>query len=380
MKKLLLTAMLIATGAAFAYIPGDRPGATSRRLSWIDCSAMPLGPLNPELHRDIPDLRAIVFFYTRAQDTPATIAMLDDLRRQYSGKVLIAAITPDGISDAKQLREKNKDVRIRLAVDLERKLTPEYMSRTIMLFPMAFLMDKNGMILWRGEAVDLPEAIEKQLNGTLRVEDQKNVAPMIYTMQQNMRDGNMFKALDSAQAVLAADPGNPSALRMAIFAAENLNDHQRAWKLAVNEFIRNPDIPRLSFTLLDMISRYDDLHKYLPWLIRNFCNRPFNADVRCAFADRLLTRFSFDADAVLGAKTVLAGTPMALSANPGTMAYLLAVRGRLNYALGDLRAAESDLAESVEFFKRAGNSKGSEQAEKQLKFFRALLKEQQARP
>jgi hypothetical protein len=71
---------------------------------------------------------------------------------------------------------------------------------------------------------------------------------------------------------------------------------------------------------------------------------------------------------------------MALSAEPESMAYLLAVRGRLNYALGNIRAAESDLTESVELFKRSGNSRGIEQAEKQLKFFRALLKDQQVQP
>ena len=55
-------------------------------------------------------------------------------------------------------------------------------------------------------------------------------------------------------------------------------------------------------------------------------------------------------------------------------AHFLAVRARLRYACGDLDAAEADMGESVQFFRAAGNRRMLEEAEKQLTFYREMLR------
>ena len=372
-KKLLLLLTLTAA-AVFAAIPGEVPGAAAHKLNWIDCSPMFLGKADPEVHKDIPEMRAIVFLMTRAGDTPQVIAMLENLRRQYQGRVLISLITPDNVSDAEALRKRFPDMRLRLAVDMERKLTPEYMKDTIMLFPMAFIMDRNGMIRWRGEAVDLPEAVKKMAQNKLPLEIQKKITPMVYTMQQHMRDGNMYKAQSHALQILAVDPGNPQALRMAVFASESRNRPAEAWHIVAAELKKSPDSPRLYFTALDLVMRHGECRRYLKQLIAEFAGHPVPPAVRCAFANTLLNSFPFEADAVLGAKNILAGTPMPINALPEQLAMLLAVRARLNYALGDLKAAEADMSEALQYLSVSGSRSQIAQAEKQLNYYRALLK------
>ena len=66
--------------------------------------------------------------------------------------------------------------------------------------------------------------------------------------------------------------------------------------------------------------------------------------------------------------------PMAMNAAPLQMGQLLAVRARLNYAFGDLSSAEADMSEAVEFLRKSAEKGFLLQAEKQLKFFRELLK------
>lgn len=377
MKKLLLpVSALMFSAALFAALPGERPGETKHKLQWIDCSPMPLGRLDPERHKGIPALRAVVFMYTRAQDSDRTFAMLENLRRRYQGKVLISAITPDQVKDARMMRQKHSYSRIRLAVDLTRKLTPEFMNNTIMLFPMAFLLDADGVVLWRGEAVDLPEIIEQQIAGKLDLPTVKKCDPLIYKMQQAMRDGNLLKARDAAMTVLETDSANPSAIRMLIFAAESLGDINPAWNALNRAATKNP-LPRLYFTALDLMMRHEHLRSKLPGVIVSFEKRPYSPEIRCAFIDALLNNFPFEADAVLGAKAILAGTPMPLNASGSQIAMLLAVRGQLNYALGELDKAAADLAEAVEFLKKADDPATLKRARKQLNFFRTLLKHRQ---
>lgn len=374
MKKIILpVSVLMFSAALFAALPGERPGETKHKLQWIDSSPMPLGRLDPERHKDIPALRAVVFMYTRAQDSDRTFVMLENLRRRYPGKILISAITPDQVKDARAIRKKHPDSRIRLAVDLTRKLTPEFMSNTIMLFPMAFLLDADGVVLWRGEAVDLPEVLELQLNGKLDIATVKKCDPLIYKMQQAMRDGNLFKARDAALTVLEIDPANPSAMRMLIFTSESLGDVNTAWNALNRAAIKNP-LPRLYFTALDLIMRHEYLRSKLPGVIISFGKRPYSPEIRCAFIDVLLNSFQFESAAVLGAKEILAGTPMAMNAAPLQMGQLLAVRARLNYALGNLSSAEADMSEAVEFLRKSAEKAFLLQAEKQLNFFRELLK------
>lgn len=378
MKKILLSALLSAfTAAAFAALPGEKPGESKHKLQWIDCSPMPLGKIDPDKHKDIPALRAVVFMYTRAQESGQTVAMLDNLHRQYLGKLLIAAITPDSVKDARAIKKRYPESRFRLAVDLTRKLTPEFMNNSIMIFPMAFLLDSEGTVLWRGEAADLPEVTAMQLAGKLDIETVKKCEPLIYKMFQAMRDNNIFSARSIAMDILKIDSANASALRMLNFAAEAMGNIRIIWNALSQAISKNPALARLYFSALDLTRRHTELRPELPELIRSFGKNDFPVPVRCAFADALLNSFSFESAAVLGARDILAGTPMALNAPAEQMGHLLAVRARLRYALGDLDSAEADMAEAVEFFKKSSDRTMLARAEKQLEFFRTLLKNRQ---
>lgn len=373
MKKFFFFICCTALIAARAAMPGDTPGETRHKLQWLDCSPMPLGKLPSGKDSDIPDLRAVVFLLTRARNTPQTVAMLENLRRHYQGKLMIAVITPDYVSEAEELLAEHKDARLRFAVDIERRLTPEIMRDSAMLFPMAFLLDRNGMIIWRGEAVDLPEAVEKQLAGKLQLDTQKKTAILINKMHQYMRSGNMPDIIDSARKILDTDPGNPAALRMAVFAAESAGTPQKAWDIITAEIKKSPDLPRLYFTALDLAVRHREYQKELPGLIKNFSEKEFLPPVRFAFAGALLESFTYNADAVIGAKNIIAGTPMPLNAGAARMGQLLSVRARLHYALCDLNAAEADMSEAVECFKKTTDRASLAAAEKQLAYFRKLI-------
>jgi hypothetical protein len=120
-KKLFILFSTVACAAVLAAVPGDIPGESKTKLEWINCAPMPLGKLDPEKHPHIPALRAVVFLYTRADESDSMVAMLENARRGFNGKVMIALITPDNVPDAAELQSRHRESRLRLAVDMERK-------------------------------------------------------------------------------------------------------------------------------------------------------------------------------------------------------------------------------------------------------------------
>ena len=162
MKKFILLIFGIAVLPLFALRPGDKVGNPEFRLKWIDCTPFKIGALTPEDKAVVPPLRALVFMFTRSDSSDRIMQILERTRLAYRGKLLIAAVSPDTEHDVKLFHKRHGDVRVRLVVDSERKLTPLFMAGS-MLYPMAFLYDADGNILWNGEAVDLSEAVELEV-------------------------------------------------------------------------------------------------------------------------------------------------------------------------------------------------------------------------
>lgn len=378
MRKLYFYLFLTAFFAilpVFALVPGEKSGEYKFRIEWINCSPMPLGKINPEKHRNIPDFRAVVFFYTRSGESDAMVSLLENARRSFNGKLLIAIITPDNVSDAEEFSKRHPDSRLRMAVDMERKLTPAFMQGGGMILPTAFLMDKNGKILWRGEAADLPEAAEQAINGKLDTDIQQKTAVLTDRMHQALANGNMLQILRIAEQIFAIAPGHPAALRMAVFAAESTRREQLAWELTMKQHAAAKHLPRITFTALELILRHRSLQSNLPALITDFDQCGYAPRIRYAFADALLRNFPYRSEAVIGAKRILESTPLALQAAPEEMAMVLSLRARLFYALGDLDGALENQSEAVQIYRSSGDKNGTANAEQFLKFFQDIKKE-----
>ncbi len=374
-KKVFFAVTAILSLPVMAWLPGDTLPADNSKIEWLDCSPMPLGKINVEKERHIPALRGIVFMYTRSDESDILVRLLESARRSFDGKVLISVITPDDMVDAGEFRKRHRDSRIRFGVDIERKLTPRFMAGGGLILPAGFLLDSQGRVLWRGEAADLPEAAENALAGKLDVDVQKKLAPLVEGMQQALSNGNMPQIIKSAKEVFVISPGHPAALRLVVFAADAMGNPALAWQMIMEQFEKAPRLPRISFTALGVIIQNPELQRYLPELIKKFSSREIPPRGRYAFADMLLRNFVYDLNAVLGAREIVAGTPLALNAPPHEMAAALSLRARLSYAFGDLAGAEESQREAVQMYVSAGDENGKVEAEKLLEFFRGIRKE-----
>lgn len=371
MKKFILFSMLTAALTVMALRPGDMIGKPEFRLKWIDCTPFKVGELTKEEQAVMPPLRILVFMFTRSENSSQIINMLEQIRLKYRGKVMVAAVTPDTEHDAKIFHKANPDVRVRLAVDSERKLTPLFMAGS-MLYPMGFICNAEGKVLWNGEAVDLAEAVEKIFRNQSNVQDNRKVSLLIDDMQQRMRTGEIRPLKQVADKIFKIDPVNPTALRMLLFVMESSGDIDGAWKLISERIKASPAALRLYYTALDMIRRNPRLRNQLPQIISGFYRQNVNSTDFIAFTETVLLSFSSDAEALEVVFGQMFGKKKRPELSAAENARYDMVRARLRYLVGDLNGAMAYQQKAVDAFKSAPQSRGTVVAQAQLEFYRKL--------
>ena len=363
--------MLAAALPVMALRPGDMIGKPEFRLKWIDCTPFKVGELTREEQAVMPPLRVLVFMFTRSENSSQIINMLEQLRLKYRNKVMVAAITPDTEHDAKLFHKANPDVRVRLAVDSERKLTPLFMAGS-MLYPMGFICNAEGKVLWNGEAVDLAEAVEKIFRNQSNVQDNRKVSLLLDDMQQRMRTGEMRPLKQIADKIFKIDSVNPTALRMLLFVMESAGDIGGAWKLISERIKASPATLRLYYTALDMIRRNSQLRNHLPQMLSGFYGQNVNGNDFIAFTETVLLSFSGDAAALEVIYKQMFGKKKRPEFSAAENARYNMVCARLRYLIGDLDGALRYQQKAVDAFKSAPQSRGAVVAAAQLEFYRKL--------
>ena len=371
MKCRIIFLLVLFTLPVLALRPGDKVGNPEFRLKWIDCTPFKIGELNKEEKKITPQLRALVFLFTRSDSSARVMQILERTRQAHRDKLLIGAVTPDTAHDAELFRKRYPDFRVRLAVDSERKLTPLFMAGS-MLYPMGFIYDNDGKILWNGEAVDLPEAVELILNGKCDVDKQRKISLLLDDMQQLMRTGEHRPLQRKAEQIFKLDPANQSALRMLLFICENSGRTQDAWSVLQARIKAAPGTLRLYFTALDMMRRYPVYRKDLPQLAEMFVKNAAAPGQLIAFAEALLANFSEDISAIEAAAKVVAAEKIYSAVTPVEKAQYHLVCSRLCYLCCDMKNAEKHSRTALEIYRSCRYTPGITRAEKMLEFYQKI--------
>ena len=372
MKRLFIFALLSVALPLFALRPGDKVGEVKYKLKWIDCTPFKIGELNREDKAVTPPLRALVFLFTRSKSSSRIMNILEDTRKTYRNDLRIAVITPDTEHDAKLFHRKHPDVRVRLAVDSERKITPLFMAGS-MLYPMAFVYDADGRILWNGEAVDLPEAVQNILQNKNDIDKQRKISQLLDEMQQRMRTGETRALQQAAEKIFKLDIANASALRMLIFILENSGRHLEAWTVLEKQIKTAPSTLRLYYTAMEMVRRYPDLQKNLSSVINGFYANAATPEQRLFFTETLLYNFPGNITALDSAANELRKNNSGFEKlSPLEKSRLFAAAARLRYLSGDLDGAIKFQQRACDALPKNGDKTTAETFSTQLDFYLKL--------
>ena len=375
MRNFLFLLFFSLTFPLFALRSGDR-SLPLTGIKWLVGRPLTLTFPAPEAGQRVH--RAVVFLLTHSSNAPETLQILNGLSERYGKRFQVAVITPDPETDARNFLNRFPLKGISFGVDAQRQLTGKYMGGS-MLYPMAFVTDYRGEILWNGEVVDLPELLEEAEKAPIDADKQEKLSKMLDELQVMMRDNNNRKMRHLTDRIFRLDPGNAAALRMRLFVLENSGRIPEAWLTIRSQLAAVPGKTRLYYTAVDLIARYPYLSRELPGVIAQFMKNVSDPDACDFLTYTLLNRFPFDTAALSGAirlyerscmlAKTLRRTPAASAGHTGAGA-LLASR------LGNFPKALELQRQTIKFWEQAQNRGAASAAEKIAEYFELCAKSQ----
>lgn len=326
----------------------------------------------PDAEENRHKLSVAVFILCRAPQAMPTVMMLESLAARYGKNINIAIITPDSADDLKTLLNEVPVKRISAGVDSERKLTANFMAGSP-LYPMAFVSDYEGKILWSGEAVDLGEMVSRRFEGKFNAEAARKISPLLDELHVCMRNNDDRKMNNLVREILSYEPGNAAALRLRLFSLEQRNRTFEAWQLIYGELEKSPDIPRLYFTALDLITGDRRLAGQLEKVLVSFERNISDAEHRALMAYTLCERISYNITALKMADKLLS-TVKTDGLSGASSALYYAAKADVAYRMCRLQEAVELQKKCVDFWRTAGSEANVSKAQERLNYFITLDK------
>ena len=372
-KVLLFAAALLAAAETFALRPGD-PVEELIGVNWVQ--GAPLAMLPPENPAPgDPEFKAVVFLLTRAQNTDGTLTLLNYLRRTFANKVRFAVVTPDSETDVKNLLKRHPDFTASFGVDTERTLTPKYIGSSLLL-PLAFVADKEGEIVWSGEAAYLGEALQKCLDGTLDRDAQRKLSPLLDELPTLLRGDNESRMRRLVDSIFRIEPGQPTALRIRLFVLESSNRAGEALDLVQSQIKLAPKVTRLYFEAMNLIARNPQLAPENAAVVNAYAAAVTDdPDADNQMAWMLLNRQPDDPDALKSAKmlTERANSLLQNDTQGALRGSCLNTQALLAYRLGKLEEANKLQAEAIRVFEAADLPGAASDAQRRLRYYETVL-------
>ena len=340
------------------------------RVRWY--SGSPFRFAYPSTQENRGKLSVAVFLLCRAPQAVPTMQMLNTLAAKYAGKLNVAVITPDHAGDLKALLKIIPAKGISAGVDEDRKLTANFMAGSP-LYPMAFVSDAGGTIIWNGEAVDLGEIITRCFSGKFDAAAAKKISPMLDELHACMRNNDDRMMNNLVRDILVLDPGNAAALRLRLFSLEQRNRGMEAWQLIYGELQKSPQIPRLYFTALDLTLNNFRLTGFTEKLLVEFDKNITDAEHRALMAYTLCERTTFNSIAVKMADKLLKDIDLS-NLQTSVNALVYAAKASVAYRLCKLDDAKAYQKKCVELWKLAGSEPNIRTSQERLNYFNAISK------
>ena len=361
LRFVLLAAGVLHAAALFALQPGER-AASLAKTQWLNGVPFSLDPLARDAEG--PELRAAVFLLCRAAITDENVANLAALQRSLGGRLRCAIVTPDPDEDAKALLTRHPGLALPVGVDRERKITAQYMAGSL-LYPQAFLVRRDGTILWRGEAVDLAEAVSRALDGKLDAKREAEISRRIDELQTLMRDREERRQRRVLDEIFRLSPDQPAAIRMRLFVLENTGRRTEAWRFLNERLKAAPGSARVYFTAIEFAGRAGIGDPELARLIREFRRHISDPRMHLMMAWSLLVRFPENPTALRAAAELLPAT--------GSDFNFYAARAAFKTRVGDLAGALEDQQRAAAAARASGDENAAAAALRSAEFLKTAI-------
>jgi thiol-disulfide isomerase/thioredoxin len=278
----------------------------------------------------------------------AQIPHLTSLQKQYGERLSVAAVSKEPLAALEEFIKANGD-EMEFAIGKASTELGDTLMAGVSGVPYAYLINKDGLIVWKGHPAGIDDILGKTIEGKVDLEQLKNIAQLEASLDNALKSNNPETIMPINEKLLAADPANEKALEVVISAAK----YKRSPAFMRETFDRvpqtglSPEKANLFAAMLiaenDLAYRYPEAALKLSFYA--LTKEPKNDTYLDLFARVLYTIGDIDR-AILWEKKALAISPSTTSYQTNLNYYLSvkSIKGKKDYnsltQLPDLKAAQ----------------------------------------
>lgn len=322
---------LLTSSTSFALEAGDKAPPVQADL-WLN--GEPVNPAEP----DGETLYVIEFWATWCPPCRKSIPHLNELNEKWKDqKVVIVGITDEPEETVRPFAEKMQ-MAYRVAVDTNRATVDEYM-KDVSGIPHAFVVDRQGVVVWSGHPMSgLEETVEKLLGGSFNMEEAQALQKIEEELQELVMSGEYDKAAAKAEELIGKGGAKMEYFQMWLGLLAQTGDTAR--------------FPSIYRQMQAAFENDADSLNTLAWIA---CTSPFSM-CNLGIAQQAATR--------------------AVSLSERKIASYLDTLARVHYALGMLDEAVTVQQEAIQA--AGGDKEERADLEETLAYYRAAIEARQA--
>lgn len=269
---LLLCTAAVGSFAAPAASPAAETGAPAPELEvkkWIKGDPIRLADLKGKKC-------VVLFFWTLSQNGTAAFAQIGLLAHKLGEKevqfVAIGCDSADSIAKFNRLNE----LPFPVAADNMLATVNRYM-RSNDRIPMAAIIDRNGVLAWRGAVGSLAGVLPEVIAGKFNIQQHVEREKFSQAVMSAIRIKDYPSALKLLDDELKKNPGNLELLNVKLpLQGKLMKDLDGAEKSALAAVEKNPKEPQLYWMIMKLLES-DRPGRLAPWIDRvatNFSDQP----------------------------------------------------------------------------------------------------------
>ena len=196
----------------------------------------------------------IEFWATWCPPCLTSIPHLSKLQKMYKDKDLVVV----GISREKEkivsdFVKAQKDMEYNVGVDKNGQTDTLYMVGEKSI-PVAFVVDKKGIMVWKGHPMDLDAVLPEVISGNFNVKEFKKLGVLRQQLKDAMKSSNIEDAIKASEAILDITPEDLMAMQVRLMLFQRQGQYTASIAFMDSMIRKFPDYSSLYFIKLRMVA------------------------------------------------------------------------------------------------------------------------------
>ena len=170
----------------------------------------------------------IEFWATWCPPCRRSIPHLSALQKKYKEKgLVVVGISREDLGTVKKFVATQEDMDYNVGVDTDGAAYKKYMEG-VQGIPHAFVVDKQGIVVWSGHPMEVDNMLDGILDGTFDIDAGKKAADLQEQLQSDIQGNDMDAALKTAREILMITPDDERAMQVVQYIYQQKGEIQTA--------------------------------------------------------------------------------------------------------------------------------------------------------